>query len=428
MKSRAIFRFACAVALGCSMRPCFAQQSAVTQSAEKPRLAMLGFVNQTGDESFSIPAETASTNLFITMKMLNLFQTFEYDTVPRDLGDESLARWCARNNADFAVFGTVLRGPDGTQEYQLNYFSRAAKRVTARKLASGSSVLDVFSAVDTLTDAMLPTISDNRISFGSLKFIRTGALADYDIWLDGVFIQTNPAKFDRVPSGSHEIRVVQKATGQDALRATVVITPKKTETVQFELKDASLLPALAAGAAEAGVPEDSRILEASRQVRLLISRDLSKNYDMIAENASLLPPQDRQEIYSTFEKQTALPVLVNALILPLPVGSYMQKDVTGSIVGTAMRAGGLAASIWFVANYANNSNPGPVGLVFIGGLLSVAGGYVYGFAEPVSFAHEYNKKLKSALALAPAPNISPAVSVVPAGKSFALSLGMKAEY
>jgi hypothetical protein len=207
-----------------------------------------------------------------------------------------------------------------------------------------------------------------------------------------------------------------------------VIAQKKTETVQFELKEATLLPALAVGAAEAAGSEDSRILEASREVRLLISRDLAKNYDRIAENASLLPPEDRQEIYATFEKKTALPVLVNALILPLPVGSYMQKDLTGSIVGTSMRAGGLAATIWFVANYANDSNPGPVGLVFVGGLLSVLGGYAYGFVEPVSFALDYNKSLKSALGIAPSLKISPAVSVVPVQNSFALSLGLRADY
>lgn len=445
MKSRIRFLLSCACALYCATVSGFAQtvQTApaapaarTASAAEKPRLAVFGFLNQTGDDSFSIPAETASTNLFITMKMLNLFQASEFDTVPRNLDDESLERWCARNSEDFAVFGTVQRGEGGLQTYQLSYFSRAAKRVTDRKTASGSSVLDVFSAVDTLTDAMLPTISDNKISFGSLKFVKGGVAGDYDVWLDGVYIQTNPSKFDRVPSGSHEIRIVRKSTGQDAFSQTVAVVPKKTETVQFEFKDAESIPPVAVAAAAAPAAAEanaassgSDALDASREIRTMVAKDLYKNYDAIAGKAKLLPSEETGLIYATYEKKSMLPAAVNALVAPVTIGSFMQGDINGGLMGTALRVGGISAMAWFIANYAGNSNPGPVGLVFLGGFGTFLGGYFFGVAEPYFYSSSYNKTLKSALGILPAPQkVSPAVSIVPSNKSFNFSLGMKAEY
>jgi len=57
------------------------------QTSDKPRLAVFGFLNQTGDESFTIPAETASGTLFTTMKLLSLFTVTEAEAIPRNLTD-----------------------------------------------------------------------------------------------------------------------------------------------------------------------------------------------------------------------------------------------------------------------------------------------------------------------------------------------------
>ena len=129
---------------------------------DKPRLAVFGFINQTGDDSFTIPAETASSNLLITMKMLNLFQVTEPDTIPRSLTEASLDQWCARNNIDFVIFGTLTKRIDEKQDYQIDYFSRAAKKITDKQSATGESVLDVFSVIDTLMDSLLGTITKKQ--------------------------------------------------------------------------------------------------------------------------------------------------------------------------------------------------------------------------------------------------------------------------
>jgi len=208
----------------------------VSQSADKPRLAVFGFINQTGDDSFTIPAETASSNVLTTMKMLNLFQVTEPDTIPRSLTEPSLDQWCARNNIDFIIFGTLTKRPDDTQDYQINYFSRSSKKIVDKKSSTGESVLDVFSVTDTLIDSILGTITKNKISFGSLQFLNTGIQADYDVYLDDVFIQTNPAKFERIPSGAHTIRVVQKETGKDVVVQKLTIQQNKSDTLKFEMK------------------------------------------------------------------------------------------------------------------------------------------------------------------------------------------------
>jgi len=207
------------------------------QSSDKPRLAVFGFLNQTGDDSFTLPAETASGTLLTTMKLLSLFTVTEPDAIPRNITDSVLDQWCTKNNIDFVIFGTVSKTQDNKQSYQLDYFSRSAKKVTDRKDETGESVLDVFSIVDTLTGDMLGSIVNNKISFGSLDFANKGKSGDYDIYLDSVFIQTNPNRFERVPSGDHTVRIAQKATGKDILTQKVTIVKGKTEKLEFELKD-----------------------------------------------------------------------------------------------------------------------------------------------------------------------------------------------
>jgi hypothetical protein len=231
--------------------------SAQTQTAEKPRLAVFGFLNQT----YAIPAETASSNLLVTMRTLNLFQVSEPETIPRSLAEMSLDQWCTKNGIDSVIFGTVSKAPDGTQEYELMFFSHATKKIIARKTERGASVLDVFPAIDTLTEAMLGTITKNKVSFGSLAFENRGVAGEYDVYIDNVFIQTNPAKFDRVPAGTHAVRVVQKGSGANLVSGEVTVAQGKTETVQFALKElaeADSIPAPAMPAGKETAPNAAR--------------------------------------------------------------------------------------------------------------------------------------------------------------------------
>jgi len=423
-----ILVFACAIVAF----PLAAQvkQSAQTVSStvsDKPRLAVFGFLNLTEDDAFSIPAETASNSLFITMRMLNLFQVTDQDTVPRSLTDTGLAQWCARNNIDFVIFGTVKLREDGGQDYRLAYFSSAAKRITASKKESGENVLDVFSVVDTLTESMLGTIVDNKISFGSLAFENSGIEGDYDVYLDGSFIQTNPPKFDRVPVGEHTVRVVQKATGVELVTTTRTVAAKKQETVTFALKVPTKAELAAAPEAVLAIGQkitDEQIAENIGAINVAIGNGLDKNFIDISDRARILPDSEKEIIFNLYRKTNVKPFVLNLVASPLfPLGSAIQKDIFGTVFSTTLKVTGLAAATWFMVNY-RGEDPGYVGVVFVAGIGSFLVGNIYSYVRPFTFASEYNSTLEDALGIRRGVKITPTVGIAPAGETVGLRMGI----
>jgi TolB-like protein len=469
------------------------------QNAEKPRLAVFGFMNQTGDEAFTVPAETASSNLLLTMRLLNLFQVTEAETVPRNLTDSSIDQWCTKNNIDFVIFGTMTKTQDDRQEYQIDWFSHAAKRITDRNTETGESVLDVFSVVDTLTEAMLGTISNNKISFGSLRFVNRGIQGDYDVYLDGAFIQTNPAQFDRVPSGEHSIRIVQKATGAELLARKLTIVKGKAETAEFTLKETEPQKVQAGGKArfESGKPgkifigkeligniapaspimadtlqtgnvevrfeatdgmvetktisvtdkayvtvgfapvagaaatDDAAKLENLRNVERLIKGGLKKNKNEIMAASVNLDPFDKTNVYGVYHKGGFVPFAFNTLVLPVSIGSFIQGDLTGGIVSSALKVGGILEVAWFASQIdavQSQSDINTAMTVFYIGVGTFIVGDIYGMICPWTFAGSYNRELKYALGLKRAVKAKPAVSFVPVGDSLGLRLGMSLDY
>lgn len=198
----------------------------------KPRVAVFGFLNLTGDDSFDVPTETAGDNLFTGIAFLGSHEVAMPASIPRSYGNESLARWCDANGFDTILFGTVVAGASGGQEYALSVFDNAMKSVSIRKTATGSSVLDVFGISDELIVAVLGAIAGRHVGFGSLAFDGPG---DYSVIIDGDFRRDNPARIDRVVAGTHSVRVVGKAAGSapDLFSGDVTVAEGSTATVSF---------------------------------------------------------------------------------------------------------------------------------------------------------------------------------------------------
>jgi len=468
------------------------------QTSEKPHLAVFGFLNQTGDDAFTIPAETASGNLLTTMKLLSLFAVTEPDAIPRNITDSVLDQWCTKNNIDFVIFGTVSKTQDNKQSYQLDYFSRSAKKVTDRKNETGESVLDVFSIVDTLTGEMLGVISNNKISFGSLEFANKGKSGDYDIYLDDVFIQTNPVRFERVPSGDHAVRVVQKATGKEILTQKVTILKGKTEKLEFALKDETAVTVQdqpkgkarfesgkkgkiyigqefigdigpdaplvsdtlqtgsievrfvaldgsgetktitvtdkayvtsifgASANTESNSDNSAQILANLSDIKLLIKKDLKKNYDVISEKSRILPDAEKSDLYTTYTKKSWGAFGLNFLFWPVSIGSFMQGDISEGLVTTGLKVGGIAGYIWGATNSRNLGSL--ASLAYLGSIGLFLGGEIGSLITPWNYAIDYNKQLKSALRIPATVKVKPIVSFTPVNNSPVILMGLNVKY
>jgi len=401
---------------------------------------------------------------------------------------------------DFVIFGSLTKTADNKQSYQLDYYSRSAKKITDRKIGTGESVLDVISVVDRLTGDMLGSIVNNKISFGSLEFANRGNSGDYDIYIDTAFIQTNPNRFKRVPSGEHTVRVVQKATGKDILTQKVKIVKGQTEKLEFELKDETVVVlqnqqkgmvrfesgtqgkiyigqefigdigpdsplvsdtlqtgsidirfmslngttetktvtvsdkvyvtvafgAIAAG--EAVSDESAQILNNVRDINQLIQKSLPKNSNAISEKSQILTDVDKTNLYAGYAKKSLGAFSINAWFLPVSIGSFMQGDVKGGVITTAMKVTGITGFLCFSNKYANNRDPGVYGYAFWGSVGMVAAGEIISLIAPFTYASGYNKQLNKALNISTTVQVQPTVSFIPVNGAPGFMMGMNVKY
>lgn len=216
------------------------------QSGEpgKPRVAVFGFLNLTEDNSFDIPAESAGGTLFISMKMLGLYDVSMPDTMPRNLSEDGLGRWCSANGIDYALYGILTAAGEG-QRYSIAVFDNAKKTVTVRKAEKGSSAMDVFGISDRLILAAIDSLSGRHVGFGFLKFVNGGEKSDYSVEVDGVSLGDNLKTADHVLTGTHRVRVLRGTgpSGEEIADRTITLAEGKTGTIEFAIDGGAQTPA-----------------------------------------------------------------------------------------------------------------------------------------------------------------------------------------
>lgn len=168
------------------------------ESDELPHIAITGFANQTGDESFATPATTATESLTLTLRMLGAYRIVAADGVPEAPTDAALAEWCTAQSVDYLLYGSIAAQKGGTQSYSLSVFDRAKGKTTIKKAAKGSSIFDVFTASDTLTFAVIDAIAGRHVGFGSIAFEAANATGIFKVTLDGIPAGESLMQIDRV--------------------------------------------------------------------------------------------------------------------------------------------------------------------------------------------------------------------------------------
>ena len=219
--------------------PLFAQKAALPgSSASKSRIAVFGFVNFIDDEGFDIPAETASANLSLSLRILGMYDVVDNGLVSRSMGESSLAKYCKDYSVDFVLYGKLTAVDSGGQKYALGVFDSAKGKTTVRKTAEGSSVLDVFGITDDLILSTLSSLAGRHIGFGSLRFVNSGELLDYEVVIDGTSLGKNPGTADHILTGEHVVQVFRGsgASKKEVVSQKVTISEGKTADVAFALQ------------------------------------------------------------------------------------------------------------------------------------------------------------------------------------------------
>ena len=225
----------------CAAVGSLAAQEAPTnaEGGELPHIAITGFVNQTGDESFGTPAATATDSLTLTLRMLGAYRIVAADGVPQNPTDAALAEWCTAQSVDYLLYGSIAAQKGDTQSYSLSVFDRAKGKTTIKKAAKGSSIFDVFTASDTLTFAVIDAIAGRHVGFGSIAFEAAKATGSFKVSLDGIPAGDSLAQLDRVVEGSHLVSIKQMRDkgAREIFLSEIEVTEGETTTVTVEVPD-----------------------------------------------------------------------------------------------------------------------------------------------------------------------------------------------
>jgi len=232
-----IILFTITVLAGLSILPALAQESA---SSGKQKIAVFGFLNLTGDDTFDIPAETAGKGLTFALKTLGGYEVSEPANIARNFSNSTLIAWCAENGMDAVLYGVIQLASDGSEEYRLSVFDAAKKTTTVHETSKGQSVLDIFSVSDKLSAAVLGVITGRHIGFGSIAFSNSGVAGAYLASIDGILLADSPRKVDQVVNGTHRIQVFAGTENnrKEIYSAEVAVREGGTETVSFALQAA----------------------------------------------------------------------------------------------------------------------------------------------------------------------------------------------
>ena len=208
------------------------------QTQGKPRVAVFGFVNFTGDDSFDVPAETASGNLSLSLRMLSLYDITDNGLVTRNMADSTLAKYCKDYSVDFVLYGTLTGSASGGQVYALGVFDSAKGKTAVRKTAEGTSVLDVFGITDDLILSTLSSLAGRHVGFGSLRFVNSGEPLDFEATVDDASLGKNPGMADHILTGDHVVKVfrLSGASRWEVASQKVTVAEGKASEVAFRLE------------------------------------------------------------------------------------------------------------------------------------------------------------------------------------------------
>ena len=145
-------------------------------------------------------------------------------------------------------------------------------------------------------------------------------------------------------------------------------------------------------------------------VQLLINMDYEDNKMLIFEKSKKLTEVQKLFIYYDNQKSSTLPFFLN-LILGLGIGSWVQGDGTGGMVGTVGQLGGL-----FLLYTSERSSSGMAGI----GIGSIMTSYIYGLIRPWAFSKKFNNEFKTVLGInnIQGLSINPQIKVLENGEFF----------
>ena len=179
--------------------------------------------------------EVILSNAAIESIDLNMRLSGKYDlseNVPQlqSYSQDIIGAYCFNNEIDSAVFGKITYAES---QYNIEYsiFDTVSSKVVYSDVCALESVLDLFDAVDEISENILTRLSDEPLTFGNLNIKGDGDLSGFKALLNDVEI---PISGDQIKliSGEYSISIIDQEN-ISVLNESIVIEEHKTTEVEI---------------------------------------------------------------------------------------------------------------------------------------------------------------------------------------------------
>ena len=179
--------------------------------------------------------EVILSNAAIESIDLNIRLSGKYDlseAVPQIevYSQDNISAYCFKNEIDSAVYGKI-KYADRLYNIEYSIFDTVSNKVIYSDKCELDSVLDLFNAVDEISENILTRLSDEPLTFGNLSISGEGDLSEYKALLNGVKISITGDSVKLI-SGEYSIHVVDPEN-KSLLNESIIIEENKTTEVEI---------------------------------------------------------------------------------------------------------------------------------------------------------------------------------------------------
>lgn len=211
-------------------------------AAEEITVLLMPVENLSGDTGLEASTETIRTTLRLNLQLLSGFHAKEYHDLPIVAAHDTAARQTImrEHEADNIVFIRIEPGVDTGAYLRIRavvYAAAADGDVTVETEAQATTLFEIFTAADQVTEALLSGLLGRPVEYGSIEIHRLGRPSRYRVHLNDQFVGESLSSIPTVVAGSYDLRITQQRLfGEELLYENLIEVPSgSTTTVSFEL-------------------------------------------------------------------------------------------------------------------------------------------------------------------------------------------------
>lgn len=185
-----------------------------TAFAQDKRVTILNFVNSTGDDSNSTLISTTQSIIDSGIRYIGTFKVLPTPSFTIGTDVKTLREYAGLTGSEYIIYGSFSAQKKGPNLLEGHLYNLADGSVYTAK-EEVENVLDIFSASDSLSLAILSKLHNMKIAYGTISLGEEKDPGKFDVYVNDVLAGSNVMTVGNIPDGYKNVRVVSRSGDND---------------------------------------------------------------------------------------------------------------------------------------------------------------------------------------------------------------------